>query len=142
MRQDAKDSVQNLCIYSLYSWRSKSIDKGFIWKFNWGGSFHITFVKFGMQGDFFILNRLLGSVKLISTNYIFKISYISIWWPFGRHLGFEAILNILNIFFSLTLPSNRFSIQKYTYMPNFTNVIWKLPPQINIDLFQIFPLSI
>ena len=142
VRQDAQGSVQNLCIYSLYSYRSKYIDKGFIWKFHWGGSFHMKMVKLGILGDFCILNRLLGGAKLIFINYIFKIAYFSIWWPFGRHLGFDAILKILNIFFSLAPPRNQFSTQKYPSRPNFIIFIWKLPPQFNIDLFQIFPLSI
>ena len=64
---------------------------------------------------------------------------VAIWSPSWIWSHFEKFEHF---FFSLTLPSNRFSIQKYTYMPNFTKVIWKLPPQINIDLFKIFPLSI
>ena len=98
VRQDAQGSVQNLCIYSLYSYRSKYIDKGFIWKFHWGGSFHMKMVKLGILGDFCILNRLLGGAKLIFINYIFKIAYFSIWWPFGRHLGIGSILKISNFF--------------------------------------------
>ena len=50
--------------------------------------------------------------------------------------------NIKHFFFSLAPPRNQFSTQKYPSRPNFMIFIWKLPPQFNIDLFQINPLSI
>ena len=121
------------------------IDKGNIWKrsiLNWGGSFHMKIMKFGLLGYFCVLNWFLGGAKLKKMFKIFKMAPNPRWRPNGHHIENYAILKMWLIKISLAPPGNRFSIPKYPYMPNFTNVIWKLPPQINIDLFQIFPLSI
>ena len=107
------------------------IDKGNIWKrsiLNWGGSFHMKIMKFGLLGYFWVLNWFLGGAKLKKIFKIFKMASNPRWRPNGHHIEMYDILKMLLVEISLTLSSNRFRMQKSPYMPSFTNVIWKLPP--------------
>ena len=75
------------------------IDKGNIWKRSiliWGGSFYITFVKFGIYVYFCMLNRLLGSVKLKKNvqNFQngFKSKMATKWPPYWNVWYFEDVI--------------------------------------------------
>ena len=118
------------------------IDKGFIWKrsmLNWGGSFHMKIMKFGLLGYFCVLNWFLGGAKLKKMFNIFKMAPNPRWRPNGHHIENYAILKMYLMKISLAPPSNRFRMQNSPNMPSFIIFIWKLPPQLN---FQINPLSI
>ena len=105
----------------------------------WRPSWITKNAHWGLLGDYNIIvytsSTQISNIRSVISKNAFQSMQTC---QLGGHLESAAILNHLQSFFSLPLFINRFVIWKSIYVPIFSKLISKLPPQLN---FQFGNLS-